>query len=215
MSSSSIHIAIPNSTSMLTDPQLNLGSLHVAYIKGHFTRTIDSTPPSHTQYGWKAQRTTEEHMIEWGRKSLPYNETVTLDDIHNSEGPFIITKMIVAWPDEDVMVMGGVPQKVQKIYLHEFKKWPFKPGLFKQLFDRMPSHPLYEILLREKQKWLKRSGDSESFKRMRDTWLINRPPQTVPYKVYELWYGRGAMILPETLGEFKGRELGSEYKLKV
>jgi hypothetical protein len=214
MSSSRIHIAIPNSSAMLTDPQLNLGSLRVGYIKGHFTRTIDTTPSSDTKFGSKLERTIEEHHIEWGKKTLPYNDTITLQEIHDADGPFIITHLIVQWPYEDTVVRQGVPQKVNRIYLHEFKKWPFKPGLFKQLFDRMPSHPLYQLLLREKAKWVKRSGDSESFKRMRDTWLINRPPETVPYKIYELWYGRGAMIIPETVGDLKVRELGCEYKLR-
>lgn len=210
MSSSRVHIALPNSSQFLMD--LGMGDLRIGLIDGSFTKTVDTTLPAETRFGVKTTRTVEEHRIKWGSKTLPYDKTVAFEEIYNAEGPFIITRMIVQWPyEKEVVDSYGVPQIIESISLHEFRKWPFKPGLFKKLFDRMPSHPLYELLLREKKKWAKRSGDMESLKRMRDTWLINRPPREVPYRVYKLWYGKGAMILPETVGDFKGRELGTDY----
>lgn len=190
-----------------------MGDLRVGLIEGQCSRTIDVKPPERTRFGEKTTRTTEKYTIKWGSKTLGYNQTVSLEEIHNAEGPFIITIMIVQWPYEEEVVYMGVPQTIESISRHEFRKWSFKPGLFKQLFNRIPSHPLYQKLQREKKKWAKKSGDIESLKRMRDTWLINRPPGTVPYNIYKLWYGKGAMILPETLGDFKGRELGTEYEL--
>lgn len=215
MSLNSIHIALPNSSQMLIDK--DMGDLRIGFIEGNYTKTIDVTDAIETDFGTKSTRTIEEHRIKWGywnlKKSVPYNETVTLEEIQNSEAAFIITRMLVEFPYEEDMVVNGVPQKVQRIALHRFRKWPFKPGLFKKLFDRMPSHPLYQKLLHEKKKWAKRSGDIESLRRMRDTWLINRPNERLPLSTYKLWYQKGAMILPEKPGDFTGRELGTEYPL--
>lgn len=207
-----IHIAIPNSLQMLVDQPLDMGILRVGLIEGNYTKTIETTPLTETQFGVKTTRAIEEHRIKWGKKDCAYNKTVTLQEIYDGEGPFIITHMIVQFPYPEDVAVYGVPQKITSIAHHEFRKWPFKPGLFKQLFDRMPSHPLYQMLLRTKRKWAKKSGDTESLRRMRDTWLINRPTETLPINVYKLWYGKGAMILPEKLGTFVGRELGVEYE---
>jgi len=210
-----IHIAIPNGSSMLVD--INMDDLHIGFIEGHYTRTISVTEPVETRFGERVTRTIEEHHIQWGKwdlkKAIPYNETVTLREIHEAEAPFIITRMLVEFLYQEDVVINGIPQKIDKVALHRFHKWPFKPGLFKQLFDRMPSHPLYTMLVREKKKWAKHSGDIESLKRMRDQWLINKPSEKLPLNIYKLWYGKGAMILPETTGDFKGRELGTEYKI--
>ncbi len=209
----SIHIAIPNSIQMLVDPPLDLGPLRIGLIEGNYTKTVETTPSTKTSFGAKTTRTIEEHRIKWGKKDLPYNKTVSLQKIYDDEGSFIITQMLVQLPYEEEVAISGVPQKITRIARHHFRKWPFKPGLFKRLFDRMPSHPLYKMLLREKRKWAKQTGDVESLKRMRDTWLINRPSEILPMSIYKLWYGKGAMILPETIGDFKGRELGTEYQL--
>ena len=211
VSSSKIHIALPNSSAMLIDG--GMGDLRIGFISGTYSKTINPSEPQETQFGVKQTETIEKHKIHWGSKTLPYNDTVKLEDIHNSEGAFIIDSMVVQFPYEEKTVVYGVPQMVQSISLHEFKKWPFKPQLFKQLFDRMPSHPLYQKIQREREKWAKRSGDTESLRRMRDTWLINRPPERIPYNIYKMWFGKGAMILPESSGEFVGRELGTEYSL--
>ena len=190
-----------------------MGDLRVGFIEGTYSKTIKPPEPQETQFGTKQIETVEKHKIHWGSKTLPYNDTVKLEDIHNSEGAFIIDSMVVQFPYEEKIAVYGVPQMAQSISLHEFKKWPFKPQLFKQLFDRIPSLQLYEKIKKERENWAKRTGNIESLRRMRDIWLINRPPERIPYAVYKMWFGKGAAILDESPGEFTGRELGTEYSL--
>jgi len=210
MTSNKLHIGIHNNSQVLVD--VGMGDLHIGLIRGAYSKTIDTTPWQETKFGKQQTTTQTKKAISWGKKNLPFNQTVTLDEIHEAEGPFVISEMIVQWPYEEKVVVQGVPQTVSTICLHHFRKWPFKPGLFKRLFDRIPSHPLYNRIINERKKWCRQSKDYETLRRLRDTFLINRPSQRVPYNVYKLWYSKGAMILPEKSGSFVGRELKLDFK---
>lgn len=216
MSSDRIHIALPNASQYLID--IGMDDLRLALIEGQFTKTLDASTPKETKFAKEIQRTILEKKIKWGAQNLAFNDTVTLQEVHDAVGPFIITKMIVQWPHSDQVVNGGVPKTVTRIIQHEFTKWPFKPGLFKRMFDRMPSYPLWNQIQREKIKWSTsrvHSGSTpkdtmEILKRIRDVFLVNAPIKgEVPFADYKLWYRKGAMILPETTSDFKGRELGT------
>lgn len=215
MSSNRIHIALPNASQYLVDT--DMGDLRIGWIEGQYTKTLDVSSPKETRFAKEVQRTTIEKKVKWGQKHLAYNDAVTLQEIHDDVGPFIITRMIVQWHYTDSVVLGGIAKKLDKVTEHEFSKWPFKPGLFKRMFDRMPSFPLWNEIQKEKTKWSSSrahvgsdpKATMEVLRRIRDVFLVNAPVVAeVPLSVYKMWYGKGAMILPETTGNFRGRELG-------
>lgn len=200
---------------MLCDPTINLDTLKVGYIEGIYNETTNSTELEQTKFGKRVQEVRIHKYISYGKlhgQSIPFNETVTLREIYENEGNVTVTRLLVQFPYDDKIVQYGVPTTINKIALHKFTKWNFSPTFLATLFDRVPSHPLYEKIKKERKKWLQRTGDVEAFKRLRSTWLVNKPNELLPYKVYEMWYGNGALIIPETLGAFKGRELGDDFK---
>lgn len=216
MTSSKIHIALPNASQYLVDT--NMGDLRVGLIEGQYTKSLDVSSPKETRFAKEVQRTTIEKRVKWGHRHLAYNDTVSLQEVHDDVGPFIITRMIAQWYYTDPVVVGGVTQNRDRVTEHEFYKWPFKPGLFKRMFDRMPSHPLWNEIQKEKSKWSSSRAHAgtdpkatlEVLRRIRDVFLVNAPNESeVPLAVYKMWYGKGAMILPETTSNFKGRELGA------
>jgi hypothetical protein len=215
-SNNRIHIAIPNSIHMLCDPSLNLDSLRVGFIKGLYTATETSVNFEPTRFSNPIQTTHLSKFIKFGKQDpkhpIAYNDTVSLKEIYDSEGNFTITDLIIQFPYEEKIAVYGIPEVVQNIAYHHFRKWNFSPTFMATIFDRVPSHPLYEKLKIERRNFLNRTGDKESYKRFRSTWLVNKPVELLPYKIYELWYGKGALIIPEKQGDFKGRELGLGVK---
>jgi hypothetical protein len=221
MSSVRIHIAIPNATAMLCDPEVNLRDLRIAFVEGTYSEGIDNQPSQKTKFGSTRIKSLMEKKIRWGKRSitdaLPYNDTIPLSQIVAQEGNFIIKQMIVEFPYDEPIAYYGIPTDVQKIAVHDFQIWNFAPTLLKKLFGVIenqvpPSHPLYQLIKHQKEKWYSKSKDQETYKRLRATWLINKPPEALPMKIYELWYGRGALIIPETLKDFRGRDLGTHWK---
>lgn len=217
MSSNRIHIAIPNSIAMLCDDSINLDSLHVGYIEGLYNEIIRHDKLEPTKFGSQFNEERVGKFVKFGKLKKPYlsfNETITIRELYESEGNFTITRLMVEFMYHDKVVYNGVPQDVQRVVLHHFKKWNFSPTFLAKIFDRVPSHPLYNLIKKERDNFLKRTGDKEAFKRLRSTWLVNKPNENeaIPYNVYKLWYGRGALIIPESIGDFKGRELGRGIK---
>lgn len=80
MSSVRIHIAIPNATAMLCDPEVNLGDLRIAFIEGTYSEGIDNLASQKTKFGSSRMKTLMEKKIRWGKgsitKALPFNETI-------------------------------------------------------------------------------------------------------------------------------------------
>lgn len=212
-----IHLAIPNSIAMCCDPAINLDDLHVSYIQGFFSETITNNELEPTRFGKPFQSTSRGKYIKFGKAEpnpLPYAETIELKEFFESEGNFTITKLLVEFLYSSKVVNYGIPQEVTRIIYHTFRPWNFSPIFLAKIFDRVPSHPLYKVIKKQREDWLKRGGDIKAYKRLRSTWLVNKPDkkEDVPFDVYTLWYGKGALVIPERLSDFKGRELGLGFK---
>jgi hypothetical protein len=210
---SKIHVAIPNNTKILMD--LGAGDLHIGFIEGNYSKNVESHIDK-TEYGDHYQTAIEGKRIHWGTSSrmkhgaLPFAETKTLQEIYEVEGEFAITSMEVQAPYERKIVTNGVPSTIECIALFFFAAWPFKPKMIRKILDRMPSQKVWERIKQKRVEWI---HDEETRKRQRDTWLINKMPEGIPEYVYKLWLDQSfAMILPESIGTFLGRELGTDYK---
>jgi len=199
---------------MLCDPELNLETLRVGFIEGIYNETVGNIELDPTRFGRVFQETRIGKFIRFGAQKhpVPFNDTIPLREIYESEGNFTVTNLIIEFEYNDKIVYDGVPTEYRRILLHHFKKWNFSPTFLAKIFDRVPSHPLYKKIKKGRNKFLQRSGDKEAFKRLRSTWLVNKPVEKgIPYNVYTMWYGRGALIIPEKSADFKGRELGLDF----
>jgi len=214
-----IHIAIPTSSDMLMDERINLGMMNVAFIQGIYTENLDEgveLPAS--SYSKRREIHKLQKDIRWGSSSLRNNptlaDTVPFQEIYASEGSFSISRMIVLWPYKSKMVYGGLVDEVDRVAIHDFKTWNFAPNLMQHILDRMPSYPLYDAMTKGKQEFVDRVSDKKLARHLlAATWLINKPPESLPLHVYKLWYERGAMIILERSSTFTGRELGKPSKV--
>jgi len=208
--SSKIHVAIPNNSKLLVE--LGAGSLHVGYIKGNYSKTVDSDIQK-TDFGEHYKILNEGKRIHWGsfgKNAIPFNQTKTLQEINDAEEEFTITELEIQAPYERKVVIEGVPTNVESIALFHFIPWSFKPRMILKILDRMPSSKVWRLINQKRKEWI---HDDEIRKRQRDTWLINKMPEGIPAYVYKLWLDTSfAMILPESTSTFLGRELGTDYK---
>lgn len=211
---SKIHVAIPNNSKMLID--LGANDYHIGFIEGNFSKNIESQITK-TEFGEHYQTAIEGKRIHWGKDPrskkndhLSFLETKTLQEIYDAEGEFTISCMEIQAPYERKVVIDGVPSTIESIAYFTFNAWSFKPRMIRKILDRMPSRKVWEVIKQKRLEWI---HDKETQKRQRDTWLINKMPEGIPQYVYKLWLDTSfAMILPESIGTFLGRELGTDYK---
>jgi len=181
--------------------------LRVSKIQGQYSHTLEKYQIDDTLFGWTKRALREFKTVNWGKLNLPFNKTVYLKDIYAVEGELMLSELAVQIPRSEKVVRDGVPEEFTSPVLFHFTKWPFKPGYAEKILDRMPSSKFYLRLKKIRESF---TEDKEILRRFRDIWLVNKPPRKdVTLNEYKLWFGDFAMFLPESLGTFKGREIGS------
>jgi len=198
------HIAIATSLTLLVG--WGAGRLHVSKIAGQYSQTLEKYQIDETMFSVTKRALREFKTVAWGKLNLPFEKTVFLKDIHKVEGEVILSELAVQIPRTEKIVRDGVPELIQASpVLFYFTKWPFKPSFCDKIFNRRASGKFYEFLKKQREKY---TNDKEITKRLRDTLLVNKPPrENVTLNEYKLWFGEFALILPESIGDFKGREL--------
>lgn len=199
------HVCIPNALSILVN--IGAGNKRVSRIHGQYSQTIDSGQVEETRFSTTTRRMRDTKLVNWGKENAPLSDTVPLKKIFDTIGDAILDELVVQeilYEKHDTVY--GIPVETESPVKFHFESWSFKPGWTEKILDRTPSNKFYKRIKALRQTY---TDDKKLLSRLRDTWLVNKPPRkNLTQSDYNLWWGEIALFLPESIEDFKGRELG-------